>query len=68
MILHIINCLVSSTVTQKQKLDFTFERNNDFTFIRMIIDIDCYVIVNILGHIAQPYVLCAQQAQTKKSK
>ena len=40
MIPHMINPLVSSTFTQKQKPDFKFERNNDLTFIVMIIDID----------------------------
>ena len=40
MIPHMINRLVSSTFTQEQTSDFTFERNNDFTSIMIIIDID----------------------------
>ena len=40
MIPHMINCLLSSTFTQEQKSNLKFERNNDLTFIVIIIDID----------------------------
>ena len=35
-----INRLVSSTFTQEQKSNLKFERNNELTFIVIIIDID----------------------------
>ena len=57
MIPHMINRLVSSTFTQEQKSNLTFERNNDLTFIVIIIDIDWYEKCyrdNIFGRIAQP--------------
>ena len=57
MIPHMINRLVSSSFTQEQKSNLTFERNNDFKFIVIIIDIDWYEKCyrdNIFGRIAQP--------------
>ncbi len=53
-----INGLVSKTFTLEQKSGFKLERNKDWTFIVIIIDIDWYennYRDNFLGHIAQPY-------------
>ncbi len=54
-----INGLVSKTFTLEQKSGFKLERNKDWTFIVIIIDIDWYennYRDNFLGHIAQPYI------------
>ena len=45
MMPHIINHLVSSTFTQEQKSVLKFERNNDLTFIVIIITDKTGVIV-----------------------
>ena len=54
MIPHMINCLVASAFTQEQKSNLKFERNNELTFIVILIDID------IFPHIAQPYYSTAK--------
>ena len=47
MIPLMINRLLSSTFTQEQKSNLKFERNNDLTFIVVIIDIDLHQTVNV---------------------
>ena len=59
MIPHTINRLLSAAFTQEQTSDFKL-RNNDLTFILIIMDIDRYEKVyrdNIFVHIARTLII-----------